>query len=127
DAPDGLMADMDRTLVQRAVGNLVANALAYTLAGGQVRLTAARDGPSVRIEVTDTGRGIPREHLPHVFDRFYRVDDARSKQSGGVGLGVAIVKSIAALHRGSAAIVSEAGRGTRVTLVFPAGNQGTRG
>jgi two-component system heavy metal sensor histidine kinase CusS len=114
-----LTADLDRTLFQRAVGNLVANALAHTLAGDTVTLSAAADGDAVRVEVADTGRGIPPEHLPHLFDRFYRVDPSRSTASGGVGLGLAIVKSIVALHRGSAEITSEVGRGTCVRLVFP--------
>jgi two-component system heavy metal sensor histidine kinase CusS len=125
----GVCAELDRILFQRAVGNLVANALAHTPAGGTIQLSAKKNGSTVRIEVTDTGCGIPREHLTHVFDRFYRVDAARSTHSGGVGLGLAIVQSIANLHRGSAEIDSEVGRGTRVTLVLPAdtptGNSGT--
>jgi two-component system heavy metal sensor histidine kinase CusS len=116
---EGVVADLDRTLFQRAAGNLVANALAHTGPGGVVTLTAAGEGDAVRVEVADTGGGIPAEHLAHVFDRFYRVDPARPTGAGRVGLGLAIVKSIAALHGGSAAIVSEVGRGTRVTLVFP--------
>jgi two-component system heavy metal sensor histidine kinase CusS len=119
-APGDLVADLDRTLFQRAVGNLVANALAHTPPGGTVTLSAAAEGDAVRVEVTDTGTGIPPEHLPHVFDRFYRADQVRSGSSGRVGLGLAIVKSIAALHRGGAAITSEVGRGTRVRLVLPA-------
>ena len=110
---------LDRTLFQRAVGNLVENALAHTPAGGRITLkTARRDGALV-VTVTDTGCGIPPGHLDRIFDRFHRVDPARSKHSGGTGLGLAIVKSIAALHGGTAGIASEPGRGTRVTLTLP--------
>jgi two-component system heavy metal sensor histidine kinase CusS len=118
-APDGVVADLDRTLFQRALGNLVANALAHTPPGGMVSMTACQDSNAVRVEVCDTGCGIAPDQLPHVFDRFYRADPVRSTASGRVGLGLAIVKSVAALHRGSAAIASESGKGTRVTLLFP--------
>ncbi|HYM10243.1 MAG TPA: heavy metal sensor histidine kinase [Bryobacterales bacterium] len=119
DAPPGIAADLDRPLFQRAVGNLLENALAHTPRGGAIHLAAARDNGSLRIEVSDTGCGIPPEHLPRVFDRFHRVDGARSKDSGGVGLGLAIVKSITTLHGGGAAISSDPGHGARVTLRFP--------
>jgi two-component system heavy metal sensor histidine kinase CusS len=117
--PEGVRANLDRTLFQRALGNVMANALAHTAAGGAVTLAANRQEDQVRVEVADTGCGIPKVHLPHVFDRFYRVDDARSTTSGRVGLGLAIVKTIANLHHGSATIQSEIGKGTRVTLTFP--------
>ncbi|MBI3664664.1 MAG: heavy metal sensor histidine kinase [Acidobacteria bacterium] len=115
----GVTAELDRTLFQRAVGNLVENALAHTPRGGAVKLTAAQENGNLRIQVADTGCGIPADHLSHVFDRFHRVDRARSKHSGGVGLGLAIVSSITHLHGGTAHIESEVGRGTRVTLTFP--------
>jgi two-component system heavy metal sensor histidine kinase CusS len=111
--------ELDRTLFQRAVGNLVANALAHTPAGGSVTIAAGREDHSVHVEITDSGRGIAPEHLPHVWDRFYRVDQARSAGAGGVGLGLAIVRSIALLHRGSVSISSELGKGTTVRLRFP--------
>jgi two-component system heavy metal sensor histidine kinase CusS len=110
---------LDRTLFQRAVGNLIENALAHTPAGGSIRVKAGPAADGLTVSVTDTGHGIPPEHLPHVFDRFHRVDPARSQHSGGAGLGLAIVKSIAALHGGFAEISSIAGHGTRVMLVFP--------
>ncbi len=110
---------LNRPLLQRAVGNLLANALAHTPPGGSVALTATREDDGVRIEVADTGCGIAAVHLPHLFDRFYRVDPARAS-GGGLGLGLSIVKSIAELHDGSVAVASEVGRGTRVTLLFPA-------
>jgi two-component system, OmpR family, heavy metal sensor histidine kinase CusS len=113
-------AELDRTLLQRAVGNLVANALAHTPRGGTVTLAARLEGPrNVRIEVADTGHGIASEHLPHLFERLYRVDRARPRGAGGVGLGLAIVRSIADLHCGTATIESEPDRGTRVSLVLP--------
>jgi two-component system heavy metal sensor histidine kinase CusS len=119
--PEHVTACLNRTLFQRAVGNLVANALAHTPAGGKVNLVATKEADTVRVEVSDSGQGIPPEDLARVFDRFYRVDRARSSASGGIGLGLAIVKGIVVLHGGTVAISSEVGRGTQVRLVFPLG------
>ncbi len=119
-----VVAELDRKLVQRAVGNLVSNAVAHTPAGGSVVLGAGAESASIRIEVSDTGAGIPAEALPKVFDRFYRVDSSRSKASGGTGLGLAIVQSIVVLHGGKAEIASEPGQGTRVTLRIPVPSSG---
>jgi two-component system heavy metal sensor histidine kinase CusS len=115
----GLTASLDRTLLQRALGNLVANALAHTPANGCVTLRAARRGERVEIEVEDTGCGIAAEHLPFIFDRFYRADQARTTSAGHVGLGLALVKSIATLHGGTAEAESTPGRGTLVRLIMP--------
>jgi two-component system heavy metal sensor histidine kinase CusS len=120
-ATDFVIAKLNRPLLQRALGNLIDNALRYTPAGGAVMLGAACDGDWVHLEVADTGPGIDSRHLPHLFDRFYRVDSARAATSGGVGLGLAIVKSIAELHGGSVSVDSEVGRGTRVVMRLPAG------
>ena len=107
----------DPTLFNRAVGNLIDNALRFTTDGGNIHISiGARDGRT-EVFVRDTGSGIAPEHLPHVFDRFYRGDPSRS--SAGTGLGLALVKSIVDLHGGSARIESELGRGTTVTLTFP--------
>jgi two-component system heavy metal sensor histidine kinase CusS len=114
-----VVANLDRILVQRAVGNVVANALAHTPVGGTVTLVARTEANAVVVEVSDTGCGIAEEHLPHVFDRFFRSDQSRTGDGGRVGLGLAIVRGITALHGGRAEIRSTLGRGTRVTLVFP--------
>ncbi|MFZ1085909.1 MAG: heavy metal sensor histidine kinase [Terracidiphilus sp.] len=113
-------AELDRSLMLRAVSNLVSNAIAHTPPGETVTLAATNEAAAIRIEVSDTGVGIPLEALPRVFDRFFRVDPSRSKTSGGSGLGLAIVQSILTLHGGSAEITSQLGRGTRVTLRIPA-------
>jgi two-component system heavy metal sensor histidine kinase CusS len=114
-----VIAELDRALLQRAVGNLVSNALANTPSGGTVVLGTNSDSSTIRIEVSDTGVGIPAEALPRVFDRFFRVDSSRSQGAGGIGLGLAIVQSIAVLHGGKAEISSRPGQGTRVTLHMP--------
>jgi two-component system, OmpR family, heavy metal sensor histidine kinase CusS len=120
EAPEGLRADLDRSLFQQAVGNLVENAMKYTPAGGTILLkTSAGDG-DVRVEVSDTGKGIPPDQLSRVFDRFYRVDPSRASSSGGAGLGLSIVKSIMNLHAGTVEIRSEPSHGTTVALLFPA-------
>jgi two-component system, OmpR family, heavy metal sensor histidine kinase CusS len=135
-AGEPVIAELDRTLLQRAVGNLVSNALAHTPPGGAVVLRtnigssnedfSSTNFPTIRIEVSDTGVGIPPEALPRVFDRFFRVDSSRSKGSGGTGLGLAIVQSIAVLHGGNAEISSQPGHGTRVTLEMPASSSSAR-
>jgi two-component system, OmpR family, heavy metal sensor histidine kinase CusS len=114
-----VIAELDRTLVQRAVSNLVSNAVSHTPPGGSVVLATNAEPAAIRIEVTDTGVGIPPEALPRVFDRFFRLDTSRSQASGGTGLGLAIVQSIMLLHGGKVEIASQPGQGTRVTLRMP--------
>jgi two-component system, OmpR family, heavy metal sensor histidine kinase CusS len=114
-----LMAELDRKLVQRALGNLISNALAHTPAGGSIRLGANAENGSARIAISDTGSGIPADALPRVFDRFFRADTSRGQASGGTGLGLAIVQSIMTLHGGTVEIESQLGQGTRVTLDIP--------
>jgi two-component system heavy metal sensor histidine kinase CusS len=107
----------DPALFGRALNNLVENALRFTPDGGTIRISVEVNSSQVRVSVSDTGSGIAPEHLPHVFDRFYRADSSRS--STGTGLGLSLVKSIADLHGGSAEIHSESGRGTTVVLTLP--------
>jgi len=114
-----VVAEMDRALMERAVGNLVSNALAHTPPGGSVEVRADADASTIHIVISDTGAGIPEEALPRVFDRFFRVDSSRSQVFGGTGLGLPIVQSIALLHGGKAEISSQEGEGTRVTLHIP--------
>jgi two-component system, OmpR family, heavy metal sensor histidine kinase CusS len=120
DGGGSLNADLDPSLMLRAVSNLVSNAIAHTPSGGTVTLAATNEDAEIRIEVCDTGVGIPDEAIPRVFDRFFRVDPSRSRISGGTGLGLAIVQGILVLHGGSAEIISQLGHGTRVTLRMPA-------
>jgi len=107
----------DRDLFERAVGNLLDNALRFTPENGSIQIALSERNADFEVAVSDTGCGIAPEHLPRVFDRFYRAESSRG--SDGAGLGLALVKSILELHSGSATIHSELGRGTIVRLIFP--------
>ncbi len=119
-APAGAFVTADRARLAQILSNLVSNALAHTPTGGRITLSAAEIGPSVEFAVADTGSGIPRDHLPHVFERFYRADPSRSRGTGGSGLGLAIVKQLAHAQGGSARAESEEGRGSAVFFTLPA-------
>ncbi len=106
----------DAQTLKQLLANLVDNAIKYTPEGGTIALSLVRDGEWARLEVTDTGIGIAPEHLPHLFDRFYRVDKARSRSSGGTGLGLAIVKGIAEQYGGKVAVKSEPDKGSTFTV-----------
>ncbi|HET9458542.1 MAG TPA: ATP-binding protein [Sphingomicrobium sp.] len=110
-------------LVQ-VMDNLLSNAVRYGCAVPEckIRVSATLDRQGVRLEVSDTGPGIPREHLPFLTRRFYRVDPARSRETGGTGLGLAIVKHIVERHRGTLSIDSDRGKGTTVTILLPLGH-----
>jgi len=112
---DNLSAMGDAHRLRQLLGNLVDNAIRHTPEGGTISLSLFRDGNWARLEVADTGIGIAPEHLPHVFDRFYRVDQARSRAEGGSGLGLAIVKGIAEEHGGKVTVTSVPGRGSTFT------------
>jgi two-component system heavy metal sensor histidine kinase CusS len=107
----------DPDLFERALGNLLDNALRFTPENGSIQISVSEHDDDFEVAVSDDGCGIAPEHLPRVFDRFYRAESSRS--SDGAGLGLALVKSIVDLHGGSATIHSEIGRGTTVTLIFP--------
>jgi len=105
--------------ILRAIMNLLDNAINYTPEDGKVKIGCRRKNGQVEVEVSDNGIGIPEEHLPRIFERFYRVDKARSRELGGTGLGLAIVKHVMNIHNGSVRAESEEGRGSRFTLIFP--------
>lgn len=115
-SPAPVLADADR--IRQVLVNLLENALAYT-PSGEIRIGTGREGAWSRIAVADTGIGIPSEHLPHVFERFYRVDDARRRHSGGSGIGLAIVRAIVLAHDGEVLAESEPGKGSRLIVRLP--------
>ena len=92
--------------------NLLENAIKYTPDGGTIRMFSEDDGEFVKVSVADTGIGIPSKDLPRIFERFYRVDEARTREQGGTGLGLAIVKHIVQLHGGAVSVSSEPGKGS---------------
>ena len=119
DCPAGLAAPINAPLLEEAVGNLINNAVKFSNAGTQIAVRAESAGGMVAIHVADQGPGIEARHLPRIFERFYRVDQARSRALGGSGLGLAIVKHIAIAHRGSASVASTPGAGSIFTIAIP--------
>jgi signal transduction histidine kinase len=111
------LADRDR--LSQIVANLVRNAVRHTPEGGIIVLSVTADGPWVVISVADTGEGISPEHLPHIFDRFYRVDQARTRSSGGAGLGLAIVRELVELMGGKVTAESVPGQGSIFRVHLP--------
>lgn len=122
DGPAELTARLHPGLLEQAVANLVDNAVKYSPAGGEVRIETAREKDGLRIDVVDQGCGIEARHLPRLFERFYRVDDSRSRATGGTGLGLAIVKHIATVHGGWTSVESKPGAGSRFVIHLPAQN-----
>ncbi len=119
-AEDGLRVFGDRELLTTAVTNLVTNAVSYSEDGTRVGIGARRAGDAVHVTVTDQGEGIPAGEQERIFERFYRVDAARSRATGGTGLGLAIVKHIANNHGGEVSVWSQEGRGSTFTMTLPA-------
>jgi two-component system phosphate regulon sensor histidine kinase PhoR len=117
---DGLVADVNPPLLEQALINLVDNAIKYSDPGGGVWVAAEEAGGALVVRVSDEGCGIEAEHLPRLFERFYRVDRARSRRLGGTGLGLAIVKHIVLAHGGSIGVESRPGVGTTFTMRLPA-------
>ncbi len=118
DGPEGEVIG-DRERIEQVMVNVVSNAVKYTRENGEIRIRAFQEGSWVRITVSDNGVGIPKEDLPRIFERFYRVDKARSREMGGTGLGLAIAKEIVEAHGGRIEIQSELEKGTTVTVLLP--------
>ena len=113
----------DEMRLRQMLLNLVDNAVKYTPDGGQIRLSLEADGESARIQVKDTGIGISEENLPHIFDRFFRADKARSREMGGSGLGLSIVQWIVNAHHGTIDVTSKIGEGSCFTIYLPVKNK----
>jgi two-component system heavy metal sensor histidine kinase CusS len=113
----------DPSLVQRAVTNLVSNAIRHCFIGTCVRIKLSDSGEGVTLEVINQGKPIAPEYLPRLFERFFRVDDARARDVGGSGLGLSIVKAIMQMHDGQVSVSSSTEGETRFTLFFPGRNR----
>ena len=112
-----MVCDHDR--IKQCLTNLVSNALRATPEGGTVRLEGRQEAGSIQLSVSDTGEGIPAEHLSQLFERFYRVDPSRSQQTGGMGIGLAITKTIVGAHGGTITAESIEGKGSKFTICLP--------
>jgi two-component system phosphate regulon sensor histidine kinase PhoR len=119
DCPADYSAKVHPSLLQQAIVNLIDNAIKYSPEGSEVRVEVVREGDGICIAVVDHGCGIEARHLPRLFERFYRVDPARSRQTGGTGLGLALVKHIALAHGGWAGVDSKVGEGSRFSIHLP--------
>lgn len=118
---ENLQVYADRKLLKQALRALVDNAVKYTPEKGTIQMAASGDGAGVKINVTDTGIGIPENELQKIFNRFYRVDEDRSREKGGSGLGLSIVKWIVDAHGGTIMLESEMGKGTSASIYLPKG------
>jgi len=116
---DGAELQGDPDWLSRMIVNLLENALRYTDKGGKVTVSLSKQADDARLSVSDTGIGIPEEALPHIFDRFYRVDKSRTRAAGGSGLGLSIVDAIVRLHHGSISVESKEGSGTKFDILLP--------
>jgi two-component system phosphate regulon sensor histidine kinase PhoR len=116
---DDVAANISARLLEQAIVNLLDNAIKYSEPGGEVSIAARALPAEILISVTDRGCGIDRDHLPRLFERFYRVDKARSRKLGGTGLGLAIVKHIVQAHRGRVSVHSSPGKGSTFTIHLP--------
>lgn len=118
-AGPGVEVAGDRVRLQQVVVNLIDNSIKYTPTGGTIEVRVGREGNNAVLEVSDNGLGIPAHDLPHVFERFYRADKARSRASGGAGLGLSIVKAICAAHNGEIKVSSQEGKGSTFRVELP--------
>ncbi|TVM04429.1 MAG: PAS domain-containing sensor histidine kinase [Candidatus Brocadia sp. WS118] len=113
------LIETNEYLFRQLLTNLLDNAIKYTASGGRICLKVEPTNKSIRFEISDTGIGIPQEHIPRIFERFYRVDPARSREMGGTGLGLSIVKHIVLLHHGHIQVESTVNVGTKFIITIP--------
>ncbi len=118
-SPEFPEIEADRERIEQVLNNLLDNAVKFTPPEGKICLSALEEGEDIRIEISDTGIGIPREYLSRLFERFYRVDKARSKELGGTGLGLSIVKHIVQAHGGTVGVESEPDKGSKFFFTLP--------
>ncbi|MET7278538.1 ATP-binding protein [Kribbella sp. NPDC005582] len=121
DVPAEAVASIDSARMRQALGNLVSNAIRYTPTGGTVVVGVRRVADGYNLTVTDSGTGIADQHLPHLFDRFYRAEQSRNRSTGGSGLGLAITKHLVEAHQGRITVTSKLGEGSVFTLWLPRG------
>jgi signal transduction histidine kinase len=119
-SPEAHALPADADALRQVFTNLFENALRHTPPGGRIRVAADLVADSVRLSVGDNGTGIPSDHLPRIFERFYRVDAGRAREQGGSGLGLAIVKHLVEAHGGHVDAESALGKGTTIRMTFPA-------
>ncbi len=119
DLPEAIFVKADQDRIEQVFTNLIDNAVKFNKENGFVKVYAQEINGKIRVTVEDSGIGIPEKDIPRIFERFYRVDQARSRQMGGTGLGLAIVKHIMNIHGGTVTVESEVGKGSKLTLIFP--------
>jgi signal transduction histidine kinase len=119
DVQEGIILDGDRSKLSQILYNLMDNAIKYTQEEGTIRVSLRQENDNIVWRVKDNGIGIPTEDQDHIFERFYRVDKSRGRESGGTGLGLSIVKQMVKMHDGTISVYSEPGNGSEFVVVFP--------